>query len=59
MAYTVAYCVDCSVLVFEPNELPYEVAVELPALMSYEFYANCPVCKKPTGFRQVDDLSDL
>ena len=66
MAYTVAYCSKCSVLLFSPPEADYQ---KLPdktrrelnkrgPLLNAELYADCPVCKKIRIFCGVSDLSD-
>jgi len=63
MAYVVAYCQNCKVLYFDPDQIDEEKVRAMGAKEPnnrWEFWANChtPRCG-PQLFSTVPDLSDL
>ena len=52
MSYSVVYCDECKVLLFDPD------LIDSGAGRS-DWEVNCPVCKRVTKAVTVPDLSDL
>lgn len=62
MSWIVRYCLDCKVLLFDPEvieEKDLPPGAMAPTESWFEQYVNCPVCKTVRLARMVRDLSDL